>query len=297
MPLRYFASVVVLVLVASCGGTDDDGAAASVEPTTATPTTQTSAEPATTSTTTEPATTTTTTTTLPPVTDLESGLFCRDIFPLGYDYAAAVTYWVKEGSPDRMDADRNGIPCETVYAEADVLAFWGDPLPTTAPPSSLTFAWLESYVGEAWEGAGGDPIDWACFLEHGNKLSSGAAAVCIPSMVGEGQYPVLTALILDDVDTVAVAQSGVENPELSPGVVSGRLGSGKFCREVLDPEIGIMDWVTDPELRHFGAVLYWFEEGRPDRMDADINGRPCETLVSAGIVADFWNGGFVGEAR
>jgi hypothetical protein len=31
---------------------------------------------------------------------------------MGYDYTAAVSYWTSEGSPDRMDADRNGIPCE-----------------------------------------------------------------------------------------------------------------------------------------------------------------------------------------
>jgi hypothetical protein len=65
---------------------------------------------------------------------------------MGYDYTDAVTYWVRDGSPDRMDADRNGIPCETVYAEAEVLAFWGDPLPTTtvvtivfAPGDPLVF--------------------------------------------------------------------------------------------------------------------------------------------------------------
>jgi hypothetical protein len=30
-----------------------------------------------------------------------------------------------------MDADRNGIPCETVYSHSDVAALWGDRLPTT----------------------------------------------------------------------------------------------------------------------------------------------------------------------
>ena len=28
-----------------------------------------------------------------------------------------------------MDADRNGIPCETVYSASDVVAYWGDRLP------------------------------------------------------------------------------------------------------------------------------------------------------------------------
>jgi hypothetical protein len=80
-----------------------------------------------------PSTTTAATTTTAPtrVEDLPSGWFCRDLAARGYGYSDAVAYWVHEGSPDRMDADRNGIPCETVYPTADILAFWGDPLPTT----------------------------------------------------------------------------------------------------------------------------------------------------------------------
>jgi hypothetical protein len=74
---------------------------------------------------------TTTTSTLPPLASLSAGLFCRDLAAMGYDYTAAVSYWTSEGSPDRMDADRNGIPCETVYSHSDVAALWGDRLPTT----------------------------------------------------------------------------------------------------------------------------------------------------------------------
>jgi hypothetical protein len=74
---------------------------------------------------------TTTTTTLPPIEHVESGLFCRDLHAAGYSYAEAVAYWVREGSPDRMDAARNGIPCETVWPATNVMDFWGDPLPTT----------------------------------------------------------------------------------------------------------------------------------------------------------------------
>ncbi len=48
------------------------------------------------------------------------GRFCRDLYPLGYTYADAYAYWEWEGRPDRMDADRNSVPCETVYP-ADVI--------------------------------------------------------------------------------------------------------------------------------------------------------------------------------
>jgi len=39
-----------------------------------------------------------------------------------------------------MDADRNGIPCETVYSSSDVAAYWGDRLPaegSVAPAHGL----------------------------------------------------------------------------------------------------------------------------------------------------------------
>jgi hypothetical protein len=49
------------------------------------------------------------------VTTLPSGLFCRDLHAMGYNWSQAITYWNYWGQPDRMDADLNGIPCETVY--------------------------------------------------------------------------------------------------------------------------------------------------------------------------------------
>ncbi len=54
---------------------------------------------------------------------LPAGLFCRDLAEEGYGYADAYAYWEAEGRPDRMDADRNGVPCETVYPAEEVAAF------------------------------------------------------------------------------------------------------------------------------------------------------------------------------
>jgi hypothetical protein len=59
----------------------------------------------------------------PPPTGLEAGLFCRDLDARGYGFWDAAVYWVSEGSPDRMDADRNGIPCETVFDGAEIDSF------------------------------------------------------------------------------------------------------------------------------------------------------------------------------
>ena len=52
------------------------------------------------------------------------GLFCRDLEPDGHTFAEAVAYWLREGAPDRMDADGNGIPCETVYPSDAIEAFF-----------------------------------------------------------------------------------------------------------------------------------------------------------------------------
>ncbi len=56
----------------------------------------------------------------PPVTTLPTGLFCRDLADRGFNYSAAVSYYVREGRPDRMDEDVDGIPCETVYPITDL---------------------------------------------------------------------------------------------------------------------------------------------------------------------------------
>jgi serine protease Do len=106
--------------------------------------------------------------------ELASGLLCRDIADMGFGYYEAVGYWIREGHPDRMDADLNGLPCETVFSQAEVDGFYASVL-------------LES--------------------------------------------------------------------------------DGLFCRDFFD----------------FGsfyneAVAYWILWGLPDRMDADLNGIPCETV-------------------
>lgn len=117
---------IVLTVLLTSGGGDDSGSDETFD--TATTTTQ----PATTTSSTTSTTTTTTTTTTtppPPPADnplgLPSGLYCRDLAARGFSYADSVTYWEAEGRPDRMDADLNGYPCETVYPSSDVIAYWG----------------------------------------------------------------------------------------------------------------------------------------------------------------------------
>ncbi len=162
-----FALVAVCVLAAACGGADDatgESTTSPIEPETTTSTiapttaatTTTSSSPTTTNA--EPTTSTTEARDLAPIEALDRGLLCRDLAAMDYPYEAAVWYWIDEGSPARMDADGNGVPCETVYAASDVEAVWAGPHtegwqpirtrwavqpgccaePTTGPPSPAT---------------------------------------------------------------------------------------------------------------------------------------------------------------
>jgi hypothetical protein len=118
----------------------------------------------------------------PPAAGLAGGLFCRDVAAAGYSFDQALAYWVREGRPSRMDADGNGLPCETVYAAADV-------------------------------------------------------------------------------------QSSVESvDDLEPDL---------FCYHLADRGAGFSQ-----------AIAYWVREGAPERMDADGNGVPCETVYDIAEVAD-----------
>lgn len=162
----------------------------------------TSASSSTTSSTTQPASTAPVTTaptatvaspppeTAPSSSAIPSGLYCRDLEARGLSYADAVRYYKREGYPDRMDADGNGIPCETVYSASSVQAYWGT-------------------------------------VRSGSTLG---------------------------------------------------LPSGLLCRDL-----------HDRGLDYASAVDYWIADGYPDRMDADHNGIPCETVYSAVEVRGFWD--------
>lgn len=130
---RYL--VVMLVLVAACGDGGADLGAPSLTTVAVTPTQPPTSvtQPVQTTSVSAPPSTTLAPTTAPPPARLDSGLFCRDLARLGHGFGDAMVYWVREGLPDRMDADHNGIPCETVY-----------------PPDTVTSVlWFERVAGQA----------------------------------------------------------------------------------------------------------------------------------------------------
>ncbi len=65
-----------------------------------------------------------------------------------------------------------------------------------------------------------------------------------------------------------------------------------YCRDLIQPPPDISP-LNEPRpeyhLSYGVAVYYWLVEGRPARMDADGNGRPCETVYPPAEVNAYWN--------
>lgn len=113
--VRTVMALLAVLVMAACGNTPP----ASTSSTTTAPLTATAVSPVTV---TAPATVIVIPTTIYPyyynqelVTSLPRGLFCRDLKAMNYSWSDAILYWNSWGRPANMDADLNGIPCETVY--------------------------------------------------------------------------------------------------------------------------------------------------------------------------------------
>jgi hypothetical protein len=122
----------------------------------------------------------------------------------------------------------------------------------------------------------------------------GSVVECVPAGSGEAedQFPVLTVVVLDRSGATAISQAGIVYDVLNAGWIVETLGAGGFCRDVLAASSHLTELPTS-EMVYFGALLYWFMEGMPERMDADRNQIPCETLVAASVVRSVWDGGWV----
>ncbi len=105
-------------------------------------------------------------------------------------------------------------------------------------------------------------------------------------------------LVLDDHGAVSLSW-GTDIPDATDALLSlyDQTPHGLFCRDLDEESSGAGFFSTSggtPAGNYFRAVLYWFLEGMPDRMDADVNGIPCETLFDEDTVAELWNGGPLG---
>jgi hypothetical protein len=245
---------------------------------------------------------------------LGAGRLCRDVKAGGHGFDAALAYWIREGRPTRMDADDNGLPCESVYSWQEILsvmAFDGaafvSPPPLRGVPVSAIVADVQRRLQAAWdaqtdrpEGVLG-PFRVECAGESA-RMRTGDVFACagVPQTITDVELdPVgVVFLVLDDHGAVS-STWGTDVPD-STGVLIGmfdEVGDGLTCRDLVDTERGgfFSAHGGTPAGNYFNALLYWFLDGMPDRMDADRDGIPCETLFPKEAIDTVWNGGALAD--
>ncbi|MFC7341326.1 hypothetical protein [Saccharopolyspora griseoalba] len=100
---------------------------------------------------------------------------CEVLLERGMTYSGVLGYWGSLGSPQDMDDDRDGWPCETIY---------GDQNPSAAPPAAETSHDCEVLLGRGmtypevlgYWGSLGSPQDmdddgdgWPCETIYGDQ--------------------------------------------------------------------------------------------------------------------------------
>lgn len=89
---------------------------------------------------------------------------------------------------------------------------------------------------------------------------------------------------------------GTDVPSSAAGLAEALAfaGTDLMCRDLVDPEIasGIFGGVGRPfDSAYFWSLAYWSLTGAPDRMDADLDGIPCETVHEPAVVTRVLSGG------
>ena len=111
---------------------------------------------------------------------LGSDMLCADVADLGYGFASALAYWVREGAPARMDADHNGLPCETVYPWVEIEAVMGFDGTAFRSPPATPLGWSPTTLDSS--------VVFACCGQN----STGPASPPLPPAAGgfphDGEY-------------------------------------------------------------------------------------------------------------
>ena len=115
-----------------------------------------------------------------------------------------------------------------------------------------------------------------------------------PVPTGPVEQGAVVIYVLDESGRSAWS-SGTDIPNSTDSLRAdyGRAPKRLFCRDLLDPEVDAYPFGqrSTSEFGYFWSLVYWSLESEPDRMDADRNVIPCETLYEAAVVGNVLAGG------
>jgi hypothetical protein len=170
---------------------------------------------------------------------------------------------------------------------------------TTEPsstPSELTFEQVVASINASFSGASLS-CDETGPVAVGDVFACGGPSTAPASTLVE--YGGTVVYVLDESGRAAWT-SGTDVPSSTDDLLRRHVNvpKGLFCRDLLAPETDAFPFSgnsSNPKVAFFWSLVYWSLEGEPDRMDADLNGIPCETLYDPGVVDDVLAGGPAGE--
>ena len=174
------------------------------------------------------------------------------------------------------------------------------PSTTTSSSAATTVAtvaaWIQDQLDEEYTQP--DPVHgilgpWQIRCSETGEIAVGGVFVCdvVPNERNTVAWESGTAVIyVLDATGRAAWSTASDNPATTAALRStyDRTPHGLLCRELMTPDVAPHPFdlsTTTPENAYFWALVYWSLEGEPDRMDADGNGVPCETLFEPEVVA------------
>ncbi|MCU0301272.1 MAG: hypothetical protein MUF35_06660 [Candidatus Nanopelagicales bacterium] len=159
---------------------------------------------------------------------------------------------------------------------------------------------------EVWGSVPADPGRWDCVqarssgppaaLDPQSAVVPGTVIACSgpPHPELGGEVPVVTVLVLDDLGTVSIAESGNRFPVLHP--YGAGLPAGLTCAELLEPGGTFDRWEAGltPAQRCFATVAYWYVHGQTSSLiDDNEQDIPCQTHFPSTVVDQIRSGGWV----
>lgn len=215
--------------------------------------------------------------------------------PLGLDYTAVMHYWMAMGSPDSMDDDRNGLPCETVYPPATVARVAASPLKPLVEADSRVVTLddvrahaevVASTTGQWVQGSLGEAVTYRGLTEQYPEVrcAGGSAPVkrgdtldCVYDMDFDAEglmqaSPLVRISVVDEDGSYLLAFGGCcGEPNLEDYPASSS------CADYAQAP---PTWSSDGYGMDYSSLVFqWMSEGMPGSWDQDGDGWPCE---------DFW---------
>jgi len=135
------------------------------------------------------------------------------------------------------------------------------------------------------------PIELQC--RDSGPVEPGDVFACLGMPRTEPDFaldPVGVVFYVIDASGKSYSIDGTDLPDSTAGLqaIYETAPTGLFCRDLLDADASTHPFTAagrPPTDGFFWSLVYWSLEGKPDRMDADRNGIPCETLYEPAVIS------------